>query len=249
MIYAALVFLLLANTLFGQTVTLQQQLTGVDAIAQIGNLTVCGKDSKPQLKPIAVIDTHGISEESVQAFSLPDGKIAIATKASENIWYIDQPGRWIVVVSGVGVKVPIHSIQIGGVTPPPVPPGPGPQPPTPTPDPVPAILDEYHVGLVAFQNSPKDTTLARWTAELYRAGAGRLFGQGGLSDIRSIMAEIGTKFANRQCTDQAVCEQWGRWKQAVDAALIAEQRRRGTFSREDWFKALWEVAQALEAVK
>jgi hypothetical protein len=91
--------------------------------------------------------------------------------------------------------------------------------------------------------------MAKQLAGYYRSGALQLFGTGGLADIQTIRNQISTQFANKQCKDKETCEQWEKWRVAVSSALVAEQIKRKTFTRDDWFKALSEIAKALEAAK
>jgi hypothetical protein len=101
---------------------------------------------------------------------------------------------------------------------------------------------------LTFTETPDDTANATKFAAAYRAAAGQLFGTSGtLRSIDKILADLQATVAGRQCADLTKCEQWGKWKTKLDAAMKAEQSRRGSFSRDDWFKALTEVAVALEA--
>jgi hypothetical protein len=124
--------------------------------------------------------------------------------------------------------------------------------PTPTPNPPKPDVDvpnEYNVGSVAYSKAPSDAAMAKQIAGYYRLNAGKLFGQGGLADIQTILNQITKDFESKQCKDQATCEKWSEWKVSVGAALNAEQTKRKTFTRQDWYAALTEVAQALEVVK
>jgi hypothetical protein len=148
----------------------------------------------------------------------------------------------------LGIKRQQIVVKIEGTQP--VPPGPGPGPgPEPTPDPAPNVLNDYNVGLVAFQNAPKDPALALKIAGFYKDGADRLFGQSGISDIQTVIRDIDRKFQDKQCTDQESCRQWNVWKNEVTKALALEQQRRKFFTRDNWFFALNEIASALEQVK
>ncbi len=131
---------------------------------------------------------------------------------------------------------------------------PDPRPPIPPPDPIPPkpIIDvpnEYNVGQISYKTAPKDAETANKIATWYRVGASKLFGQGGLSDIATIRKQIDTQFSQKTCKDQATCEQWGRWNKAVSDALVAEQVKRKTFTRQDFYAALVEVATSLEVQK
>lgn len=132
---------------------------------------------------------------------------------------------------------------------------PDPIPPIPPPEPIPIpppnidVPNEYNVGLVSFKAAPKDPETAKKIATWYRVGASKLFGQGGLSDIATIRKQIETQFAQKTCKDQATCLQWDRWNKTVSDALVAEQVKRKTFTRQDFYTALVEVATSLEAVQ
>ena len=138
-------------------------------------------------------------------------------------------------------------ITIGKPTPKPPKPDDPPKP-DPKPDPTP-VPNDYNVGSVALKNAPSDPLQAKTIAGWYRIGSAKLYGQGGLADIEQIKREIDQQFASKQCKDQATCQQWDLWKKAVGQAVVAEQVKRKTFTRQDWFAAMNEIATALEAVK
>lgn len=128
------------------------------------------------------------------------------------------------------------------------PPGPKPDdPPKPDID----VSNDYNVGKIAYTTAPADPAMAKSIAVWYRVGASKLFGanQEKLSDIESIKKDIDKQFAAKQCKDQPTCEQWAKWQVAVKAALLAEQNKRKTFTRQDWYTSYTEIANALEQVK
>ena len=129
---------------------------------------------------------------------------------------------------------------------PPKPDDPPNPPPTPVPDDVP---NAYNVGKVARTNAPSDPVIAKQIANWYRTDVLKLWGNPTLADIATIQSDIARKFAAKQCKDQATCQQWDRWRDAVSIAIKAEQTRRKTFTREDWKASYEEIATALEAVK
>jgi hypothetical protein len=137
-------------------------------------------------------------------------------------------------------------ITIGKPTPKPPKPD---DPPKPDPKPDVVVPNDYNVGAIALKNAPIDTVQAKTIAGWYRIGSAKLYGQGGLADIEAIKRELDQKFATKQCKDQATCQQWDAWKKAVGQAIVAEQVKRKTFTRQDWFASMNEIATALEAVK
>lgn len=162
------------------------------------------------------------------------------------------PGDYVVEAVGfdpdLGIRRRTIVVKIAG-SPFPVPPTPEPGPgPGPGPGPIPPVPNDYNVGSVAFQYRPADPALSKQIASWYRQGADKLYGQGGVgvSDILSVGNEIDRKFASKQCSSQEICQQWTTWQAELRRAMIAEQARRGYFTREDWFKAFNEVANALE---
>ncbi len=163
------------------------------------------------------------------------------------------PGDYVVEAIGfdpdLGIVRRTVVVKIAG-SPFPVPPTPDPSPgPGPGPGPVPPVPNDYNVGAVVRQYRPADPGLSKQIAGWYRQGADRLYGIGGsgVGDILSLGAEIDKKFASKQCVSQEICQQWGVWQQELRRAMIAEQARRGYFTREDWYKAFNEIAAALEA--
>lgn len=140
-------------------------------------------------------------------------------------------------------------IIVGKPKPIPPKPDPTPDPPKPDPTPIPPVKNDYNVGAIAFKTAPVDQAMAKQIAGWYRIGASQLYGIGGLNDINRIKANIDKQFASKQCKDQATCMQWDKWKTAVASAFVDEQTKRKVFTREDWFAAMVEVAEGLEAVK
>lgn len=141
-----------------------------------------------------------------------------------------------------------QEITIGKPTPKPPKPDPDPPKPDPTPPPTP-VPNDYNVGTIALKTAPSDPIQAKTIAGWYRIGSAKLYGQGGLADIETIKREIDQQFASKQCKDQAACMQWDVWKKSVGQAVLAEQGKRKTFTRQDWFASMNEIATALEAVK
>lgn len=241
-----------SQTLFAQvTVTNERILSGVSNVRDIGGKLFIGDASELSVEPVGLIDLGKIPDK-------PQVLKVIVTNAKREPVSTEKitPTQWIVRGTGkIWIDVRILDLpsafivdeqiehELAGT------PTPEPDPPPPDPDPVPDVLDDYHVGLVALKEAPNDPQLAKQIAGLYTFGAGQLFGRPTLKDIDGILTEIRTKFSARQCRDKETCDHWARWKVAVDAALLAEQKRRGTFSREDWYRVLFEIANALEQVK
>lgn len=259
---------------YAQTVELKSAITGLNNLSTISSpdnsvsIILCDKDSTPKLSPIALITVPEEAQNiSIKAASLPTGTIIDAKQVSPRIWYLDQPGNWLIVITGSGITSPLHSITIGPspapipIPPGPVPPGPTPPPdPTPTPvppgpvppvpDPIPNIANNYNVGLIAYKSAPKDRQLALWIADLYSNGAAQLHGTNGeIRDIYTVLMRISSQFANRQCKDPETCLKWATWKTTVDSALTQEQIRRKLFYKNDWYSALMEISTALKAVE
>lgn len=134
-------------------------------------------------------------------------------------------------------------VTIGGPSP-----GPGPDP-TPVPPPKPDVVidNSYNVGSIAYAKAPKEPTVAKTIAMLYRKNAIRLYGdtsQGiGLATIQEIDIDIAKQFDALRLSPQ-----WVDWKVAVNAAQTAEQTRRRTFTRDDWYAFFTEIIKALEKV-
>ncbi len=237
--------------------TYKKQLTIVGAtspeILQGGRI-LAEDDSKISISSVAVLrvsSTDGVRLIAQRAFrefaeliplgSTTDGESKIVTSryllVGEGRYTIDAISRtndaWDRSVT----------IDIGTITPPPLPPPPLPPPPIDIPN-------EYNVGTIAYTTAPSnDAVMAKQIAGWYRIGASKLFGGGGLADIQTIRDQIHAQFTGKQCKDKATCEQWERWRVAVSAAIVAEQVQRKTFTRQDWYTALIEVATALESRK
>ncbi len=223
-----------------------------------GGRILIDDDSKVAESPAALIKVA--STEGVRVIAMLGSTIVdlIAVDTS-----IDQPSkittkRYLLVGEGEYTITAISRaneswdrtsrIVIGKPTP--KPPKPDPDPPKPDPIPPPSpVPNEYNVGNIALKTAPSDPNQAKTIAGWYRIASAKLFGQGGLADIEQIKREIDQQFASKQCRDQATCMQWDVWKKSIGQAILAEQSKRKTFSRQDWFSAMNEIATALEAVK
>lgn len=231
-----------------------QVLTGLTSAELLKDSRILvGNESKPALQAAATVSvTHEgkfIRVKARKSFL----EFADMQPIGDNRWLIVGSGRYLIEASSFdpdkGLEEKILELVIGGDTPTPPPKPIDPPSPIPEPDPVPDIDNEYRLGVVVLTNAPKDIPQAKNIAKFYRDGAAKLYGQGGLQDIAAIVATINTQFANKQCVDRVTCEAWSAWKVKVDAALTAEQKRRRVFTREDWYQALVEIANALEQLK
>ena len=101
----------------------------------------------------------------------------------------------------------------------------------------------YGVGAVAYSATAKKNDLLA-VSQIYREAADSLYGSPQLliiapsSDQRSVFRWIKDRTSAHG--------DWSQWRAKLDAAFNASQLAR-QFSREDWFAALNEVSQALEA--
>lgn len=239
--------LLFAGLAFGQVetqLTRKKALLGVTNPVVQGNRILVGDDSNVAVSDVVMLDIQTEYKFS-RLRARQNGNRIEPEKVGDNSYLFAGAGSYVVEVTVFdpekGIDDAEVSFTIGGK---PKPPEPEPEP-EPKPDVVP---NDYGLGQLTYDETPSDAANASKFAKLYRDGAGKLFGVGGnLASIDRILGEINTAIAGRQCADLAKCEQWGRWKTKLDAALKAEQTRRGSFSRQDWFAALNEVATALEA--
>lgn len=228
-------------------VTRKKALLGVTNPVVQGNRILVGEDSNVAVSDVVLLDVK-TDYKFTRLKAKQNGNRIEPEKVGEATYLFAGSGSYSVEITVFdperGIDDREVTFTIGGK---PSPPGPTPEP-TPPPDPS-VVPNEYGVGLVAFENAPSDTANAKAWAAMYRAKAGQLFGNGGLASIERILVDINTAVAARQCVDKAKCEQWGVWKTKLDAAIKAEQAKRGSFSRQDWYVALTEIATALEAVR
>jgi hypothetical protein len=218
-------------------------------------ITVAGKtyiEAAAQLGPPVGIITLPDHTWEYLRFSR-DGETFKPAAAEPNRYVLAEPGNyWIIIAYGTADSKQFDKefiFTIGDAPNPPNPPTPPPNPPTPPVPPNPDIPNEYNVGKIAYSAAPNDQALAVTIASWYKAAANAGYGIGGLKPIEFALEDLNRKFDARKCKDEATCAKWAAWKIAVDAALREEQKRRGTFTRENWYKCLNEIATALEAVK
>ena len=241
---ATLLLCSLAQAQVETQVTRKKALLGVTNPVLQGNRILVGEDSNVAVSDVVLLDIK-TDYKFTRIKAKQNGNRIEPEKLGENSYLFAGAGSYVVEVTAFdpekGIEDKEVSFTIGGQ---PKPPEPG-----PTPPPGPAVVpNDYSLGQLTYDETPADAANATKFAQLYRDGAGKLFGTAGnLATIERVLADISTAIANRQCADQAKCEQWGRWKTKLDAAIKAEQARRGSFTRQDWFAALGEVATALEA--
>jgi hypothetical protein len=176
-----------------------------------------------------------------------DGQRFQADKLTDTQWIVVGKGKYELAATLFDAEKGIfdeeYSFELGGA---------GPKPPTPDPDPpLPDVTvpNEYNVGAISFAKRPVDQPNAIKLAAVYRSAGEYLYGNPRLMTVQDAAAWIKQQFDAKQCIDQATCQQWTRWYGDVNAALAAEQRKRGSFTRDDWVKAWREVAASLEVVK
>lgn len=231
------------------------QVNGLGKVTQVGDLTLVTAPPTITVLPVGVVRVE--TEASNVEVSISDSSRVPfeAAKLDDKTWVINKPGRWWVEVVAIDFAKNIYGrkqvvVDVGGTPPP----GPG---PTPPPSPVP---NEYGVGKPAFENAPRDTATAIKMASIYRKAGDFLFGVPSLKFVesnssqhagdpnRSVMAWIKQQYDLVQCPDQATCQQWAVWKAKVSEAIVESQKRRA-FTRQDWFAAFREIANAVEQVK
>lgn len=254
-IAAALIYFAIATTAFAQielSYTKAKSFPGITQPRLLGARVIGGEDSSSVATPVAIITAKSSSKFVRLKARKSIFESGSLQQIAENEWLLSGEGRWIVEATAFDPEKGIDEASLEvviGAAPKPEPepePGPGPGPTPPPPSPVPS---DYNIGPTAYSKAPADPSMAKQIATWYRTGSAKLYGQGSLSDIQSIVKEIDRQFDAKQCRDQATCQQWATWKTAVGSALVTEQKRRGTFTRQDWFTALNEIATALEAVK
>jgi hypothetical protein len=249
----ALLLLCLVSSAFGQvetTVTRKKALLGVTNPQVQGNRILVGDDSNVSVSDVVLLEVK--SDYKFQRVKArQNGNRVEPEKLADNVYLFAGAGKFEIEITCFdperGIDDAEIAFEIGGKPKPPTPdPTPDPKPePEPKPDVVP---NDYSVGQLTYDMAPADAANAAKFAAAYRSGAGQLFGVGGqLRSIDRILADLKSTVDGRQCADLAKCAKWGEWKTKLDAAIKAEQTRRGSFSRDDWFAALNEVAKALEA--
>lgn len=213
--------------------TKAKSLVGATNPRVIGERILIGEDSKPQVVTVAVIKVQSTERVRLKARkSLFE--FAELVQLSDTEFLLAGEGEYLIEAISFSWDASVK-IQIGENPKPPEPDPIDPDPPQPDID----VPNAYNVGKVAFQTAAKDPATAKKLAASYKAQASKLFGQGGLSDIESILKQL-----NLEIVSQG--DKWKPFNDSVSKALKAEQVKRGSFSRQDWYSALNEIATALE---
>jgi hypothetical protein len=246
-IAAVLVGLLFCSSVFGQielSYVTAKSLVGATSPRVVGERILIGDDSKPQISPVAIVKVQSSEKFRIKARKSLFEAVELIP-LNENEFLLIGSGEYLVEAISLNHDRSLK-VTVSGTDPTPDPkPDPKPDPPKPDVN----VGNDYNVGLIAYKSAPSDPAIAKAMATSYRVNASRLFGQGSLADIATILNQIEKDFASKQCKDQATCLKWESWKTLVSSALKAEQTKRGTFSRQDWYSSLVEIAAALEAVK
>ena len=245
LITALLLLCSLASAQVETTTTRKKALLGVTNPQVQGNRILVGDDSNVSVSDVVLLEVK--SDYKFQRVKArQNGSRIEPEKLADNVYLFAGAGSYVVEVTvfdpDKGIDDAEIKFDIGGKPTPPTPPQP--TPPEPQPEVVP---NDYGVGLLTYQQAPADPSNAFKFAAAYRSGANKLTGNPSLASIDKVLADINATIAGRQCSDQAKCEAWGAWKLKLNEAFKASQAKRGNYSREDWYKALTEVATALEA--
>jgi hypothetical protein len=225
--------------------TVAKSLVGTTSPRIVGERILIGDDSKPQFSQVAVIQAKASEPYRLKARRSLFEVAELISLGSDEYLLVGE-GEYLVEAVSLNHERSLK-VKIGGSpTPTPDPPKP---PVPPKPDPVPDVANDYNVGVVALTKAPNDVPIAKQLATSYRTNAAKLFGQGGLADVQTILNQIAKDFSAKQCRDVATCQQWDAWRVAVQAAMSGEQTKRKTFTRQDWYGCLMEVANALDFVK
>lgn len=226
--------------------TRKKALLGVTNPVVQGNRILVGEDSNVAVSDVMLLDVKTDYKFS-RIKAKRDGSRIEPEKVGDNSYLFAGAGSYEIEVTAFDPDKGIDDKEVSFTI------GQQPQPPTPPTPPVPpppeVVPNDYGVGLLTFTETPADLANAAKFAKVYRDNAAKLYGQGGLASVEKVLSDISSAIAARQCSDAAKCEQWAVWKTKLDAAIKAEQNRRGSFTRQDWFAALSEVATALEAKK
>lgn len=250
MIRPLIAFLLLASTAFGQidiSWTTQKSVTGLVNPRTVGTRILVADESNPVASRVVIVKVVTAAKFVKLSARKSLFEFADLEKLSDNEWLITAPGKYLVeaVTFDPATGIDERRIEITFGEPEPVPP---PKPdPIPVPPPKPDVANAYNVGHISYTNAPRNVVEASSIASIYRVGASKLFGANNnpLLDIEGILKEIDSQFIAKSPKDAG----WVKWKVAVGDAMRAEQIKRKTFSRQDWYACLIEVAASLEAVR
>jgi len=216
---ACLLLSAIASAQVETTVTRKKALLGVTNPQVQGNRILVGDDSNVSVTDVVLLEVR--SDYKFQRVKARvSGNRVEPEKLADNVYLFAGAGSYVVEVTvfdpDKGIDDAEIKFDIGGKPTPPKPPE-----PTPDPEPQPEVVpNDYGVGLLTFTETPDDTANATKFAAAYRAAAGQLFGTGGtLRSIDKILSDLQATVAGRQCADLAKCEQWGKWKTKLDAAM------------------------------
>ncbi len=208
---------------------------------------VGGQESAPVVSVIKLVSINTESDDLLVSITDKDRNDCRSKFKMVNprLYAGNQKGTyWFRVTDFDAKKEQEIKLTIGEDVTPPPPEPPGPVPPDP---PSPDVKNEYGVGKISFESAPSDNQNLEKFAVAYRQQAEMLFGRPRLITINQALANLETLVDNRTCIDQQSCVQWGVWKTKLDAAVSAEQQKRGFLTGQQWYGLLIEVAESLEA--
>ena len=128
--------------------------------------------------------------------------------------------------------------------------GPNP-PPGPGPGPGPSVDNKYGVGQVAYDSAPQDKDGLIQFSSWYRQAGEYLYGRPSIKVIadadqpNSVFGWLAEQMDAYPCPDVEICKKWQTWRNEVNAAFVDSQKKI-QYTREDWYAAFNEVANALE---
>jgi hypothetical protein len=235
--------------------TKMQSIVGAVQPRIVGDRILVSADSKPKASVVSIINVASPEpvlrivarktlEEDVELERLDDASYLIATS-----------GRFRVEVNTANhfrsIWVVVDATPVDPVDPkPPVPnPVPPPVPPPEPPKPDVSVPNEHGLGKISYVNAPKKDPDCFVVAQWYKRGAGQLYGEENvpLLSILAVLDGISAQMQNKPCKSKESCEQWAKWKVAISAALIEEQKKTPPgFSREKWYRVLNEISASLE---
>jgi len=177
--------------------------------------------------------------------SLPES-IAFCDSASiiqvGSNYLIDTPGKHKVTIVVIEPKLAFKTVLVEL--------GQGPNPP-PGPEPNPDISNKYGIGQIAFDNAPTDENGRKQFADWYQQAGEFLYGRPSIKIVadasmpNSVFGWLAEQMNNYPCPDPETCNQWKEWRNKVNAAFV-ESQKKTQYTREDWYSAFNEVANALE---
>lgn len=213
----------------------------IEVVSAAANVTVYASD---------------INRRPVEVAMLPE-----STNRPRLYTLVDAKGKVWVRVSVIDFGLQLFNeqtivVDAGGTVDPVIPPDP--IPPNPIIDPPDSEVDDtYGVGAVSAKLAPDDLATRAIVAGQYRQAANFLFGDPTLKTINNANGNTPennvfqwlAKAANEMdCPDLETCKKWAEWRGAVAQALNATQDTR-QMTRQDWFLALNEVANAIGGAK